>query len=180
MEKTDNLMTEAQQACETSCFLNRKETTENVNLVLIDRHRDRRVVLKRERPEAVECLFIIAGTPGRQGSVLRWVLVQGGGEGTLALSCLVLLWSRVLAAGVIGSSGDETGALCVWQCGDTWCLAALRIQGRLLQFLSVSLVGPDANFWSGGVGRGQVAAVLYGTLRPVRVFLMFFDRYCIC
>lgn len=55
-----------------------KGDTENVSFVLIDRDRDRRVVLRRERPEAVVrkrgtpklMLVIIACTPGRQGSAL--------------------------------------------------------------------------------------------------------------
>jgi hypothetical protein len=75
----------------------------------------------------------------------------------VALSCLVLLWSRVLAAGLSGGVVYEPGPLCVWQCSDTcvvlsvelvvsYCLAALRVLGRPVQFMSVSLVGRQTKF----------------------------------
>jgi hypothetical protein len=115
-----NLMTEAQQASETSCLFNQNETTQNVSFVLIDRDTERRVMLRRERTEVVRpkstCLFIIAGTLGRQDSALRWVPGGGGGRWRgVALGCLPLLWSRVLAAGLSGSAVHELGPLCVWK-----------------------------------------------------------------
>jgi hypothetical protein len=67
----------------------------------------------------------------------------------------------VLAAGVSGGVVYEPGALCMWQCSDTCvviscCLAALRILGRLVQFMSVCLLGRGTKF--------RISDVLYGTL----------------
>jgi hypothetical protein len=87
----------------------------------------------------------------------------GGGGGTVVVSCLVLPWSRVLAAGVCGSVVHEPGPLCV-------CVCVCGVVLQLCEFCPVPVskpgrktdkIRPYTNFRISDVA----GAVLYGTLR---------------
>jgi hypothetical protein len=79
---------------------------ENVSFVLIDQDRDRRIVLKRERPEAGTLKLMLVYYRGHPGSARQCAAMGAVWGGNVALSC-----SRVLVAGVSG--GVQCSDTCV-------------------------------------------------------------------